>query len=97
MTRTTWNDPARAVLATVRYAGMRWEVEGGRLFVTGNTAALSDAHRSGIALHRPRLVRILEALPARCVVPHMCCVTGPCGPYRCEQAARPAHEKQGAS
>lgn len=85
MTRTAWNDPARPVLAAARYAGMRWDVEDSGLYLSGTTEALTEAHRAAIDRHRPRLVRILETLPARCVVPHMCCVLGPCDPARCRQ------------
>jgi len=84
---TCWDDPARAVLASVRYAGMRWHVDAGRLFVTGHTGRLTQEHRAGIESYRPQLGTILEALPARCVVPHMCCVIGACDPAGCAQAA----------
>lgn len=87
MTRIPWHGPARRVLGQVRYAGMRWHVRDGRLYLTGNTDALTDAHRAAIDRHRPQLVAILEALPARCVVPHMCCVIGPCDPDHCRQAS----------
>ena len=87
MSRAAWNGPARLVLAAVRYAGMRWEVEGGELYLSGNTDSLTDAHRSAIDRHRPQLVGILESLPARCVVPHMCGALGPCDLARCRQAA----------
>lgn len=94
MSRTPWEHPARDVLASVRYAGMRWRVDTGRLFVTGHTGRLTDEHRAAIKAHRSELVTILEALPARCVVPHLCCVIGPCG-HPCKQAAR--HEGREAA
>ena len=87
MSQAAWNDPARQVLAAVRYAGMRQDVEGGELYLSGKTDALTDAHRAAIDRHRSRLVEILESLPARCVVPHVCGVLGPCDPARCRQAA----------
>ena len=80
-------DPVRTIIGQLRYAGMRWEIEDGSLFVTGNTAALTDAHRAAIAAHRPAIIRTLDALPAGCVVPHMCCDIGACRPDRCEQAS----------
>lgn len=83
---TTWHHQARSVLAAVRYAGMRWVVEGGALYLEGTTDALTNAHRAGIDRHRPQLLRVLEVLPAGCVVPHMCCVLEPCDPECCEQA-----------
>ena len=86
MSRTAWHNPSRRVLGQLRYAGMRWELEGGALYLTGTTDALTDAHRAAIDRHRPQLVTILEALPTRCVVPHLCCVIGPCDPARCRQA-----------
>lgn len=87
MSRTPWDHPARAVLASVRYAGMGWHVDAGRLFVTGHTGRLTAEHRAAIEAHRSELVRILESLPARCVVPHLCCALGPCDPATCRQAA----------
>lgn len=96
MSRVPWHHPARQVLARVRYAGMGWRVRDGRLFLTGPTDGLTDAHRAAIDRHRPQLVTILEALPARCVVPHMCCVIGPCDPDRCRQA-RSQHEGRNAA
>ena len=96
MSRAAWNDPARQVLAAVRYAGMRWDVEGGELYLSGKTEALAEAHRVAIDRHRPQLVEILERLPARCVVPHMCGVLGPCDPARCRQAAPHEQGRDGA-
>ena len=64
--------PCPTVLAAVPYAGMRWDVEGGELYLWGKTEALTEAHRVAIDRHRSQLAGILEALPARCVVPHMC-------------------------
>lgn len=86
MSRIAWRNPARRLLGEIRYAGMRWHVQGGELYLSGATDRLTDVQRALIDRHRSALVAILRDLPSDCVVPHMCCVVGQCGPQLCCQA-----------
>lgn len=86
------HDPIQQILGRVRYAGMRWEVEDGELYLTGRTENLTDDHRRDIDKHRAGIVAALESLPEDCPTPHMCFDLGPCcAGASCAQAA-PDHE-----
>lgn len=85
------NNPIQQILGRIRYAGMRWEVEAGELYLTGRTGNLSDDHRRDIDTHRAGIVAALESLPEDCPIPHMCWSLGICCAATCDQAA-PDHE-----
>lgn len=90
------NDPIQQILGRIRYAGMWWEVEDGKLYVTGAIENLTEEHRRDIDEHRADIVAALESLPDGCPVPHMCFDLGPCSAATCAQAA-PRYEREAAA
>lgn len=87
-------DPVVQILGRIRYAGMRWEVEGGQIYVTGNTKNLTPEHREDIDKHRAEITATLERLPSSCVMPHLCRELGTCHPERCARAANQTADEQ---
>jgi|GEM_PF-5024272 len=70
--------PVFRVMADLRYAGMWFRVEGDDLFVTGNTAKLTDDLRGKIAHHKPDIIAALNQLPPACHLPTVCLNAGYC-------------------
>ena len=70
--------PVYRVMADLRYAGMWFRVEGDDLFVTGNTANLTDALRLKVKRHKPIIIATLHQLPDECRLPTVCLNVGYC-------------------
>lgn len=67
------------IMADCRYAGMWFRSDDADLYVTGNTARLTDELRWHIQQHKPEIIEALNNLPPSCHLPTVCLNAGYCG------------------
>lgn len=82
--------PVFRVMADCRYAGMWFRVEGDDLFVTGNTAHLTDELRWQVAQHKTDIIAAVTAMPPACHLPTVCLNAGYCGTCHHQDTRRQA-------